>query len=67
MYMYVCMPAFVCCTNQIWATINANSVVIKECNHGTNAMPFRLFIEQRQQNIFCQGLFGIDWCFCFSG
>ena len=26
-------------------------------------MPFRLFREQRQQNIFCQGLFEIDWWF----
>ena len=40
--------------------------VIKECNHDTNAMPFLLFREQRPQNIFCQGLFGIDWCFCIS-
>ena len=28
-----------------------------------NAMPFRLFREQRPQNIFCHGLFGIDWWF----
>ena len=25
--------------------------VIKECNHDMNAMPFRLFREQRPQNI----------------
>ena len=36
---------------------------IKECNHGTNPMNFRLFIEQRPQNIFCQELLGIDWWF----
>ena len=40
--------------------------VIKECNHDMNAMPFRLFREQRPQNIFCQELLGIDWWFCSS-
>ena len=38
--------------------------VIKECNHGTNAIPFHLFREQRPPNIFCQELFGIDWWLC---
>ena len=32
---------------------------IKECNHGTNPMNFRLFIKQRPQNIFCQALLGV--------
>ena len=35
-------------------------------NHGMNAMHFRLFREQRPQNFFCQRLFGMDCCFCFS-
>ena len=39
--------------------------VIKECNHDTNAMRSRLFREQSPPNIFCWGLFGIDWCFVF--